>query len=109
MSDYPNTWFRAILELDIGDTDREEFSRAWQRMAVIVAQQPANLMQSLNIDAEQPSTAYIVSDWTDREHFREFSSNPDHETQVAELKKLCRAVSMTQMHNIITVAPASSK
>lgn len=97
-----HTVFRVVLEVDIGDRPREAFLAAWQRMAAAAAQEAANLSQSLSVDAERPSTFYILSDWTDRDEFRRFSTSPHHDEHVTDLKAMGRTVSMTQMLQVLT-------
>ncbi len=96
------TVFRVVLQVDIGDRSPEEFRTAWQRMAAAAAREPANLAQSLSVDATTPSTFYILSEWTDREQFRRFSTSPGHDEHVADLRAMGRTVALTQMHQVLT-------
>ena len=94
--------FRVVLEVDIGDGSREDFYTAWRRMAAVAAAEPANLTQSLSVDAARPSRFYIVSEWTDRDEFRRFATSPGHDENVAGLTAMGRTVAMSQMHQVLT-------
>ncbi len=94
--------FRVVLEVDIGDRPRADFLAAWQRMAALAADEPANLTQSLSVDAERPSRYFIVSEWTARDEFFRFSASPEHDSEVAELKSMGTTVGFDQMHQLLT-------
>ncbi|MDQ7907424.1 antibiotic biosynthesis monooxygenase family protein [Phytohabitans sp. ZYX-F-186] len=89
--------FRVMLRFTITEGTETAFERVWFGIAERVRGTPGNLEQWLMRDAEDPSTYYLISDWTDETRFREFERSAGHAADRASLTPFRYGVSMSTM------------
>ncbi|MEV4441754.1 antibiotic biosynthesis monooxygenase family protein [Streptomyces sp. NPDC049577] len=90
--------FRVMLRMEIKPGQEAAFEREWHAGTDAVTGHPANLGQWLSRSADEESTYYIVSDWTDEPRFRAFEQSPEHLEHRARLHPFRSAGSFHTMH-----------
>jgi heme-degrading monooxygenase HmoA len=98
--------FRVLLSMDVRADQTNEFERAWTAIAESIAEQPANLSQSLMRSNEEASRYHILSDWTDEESFRVFELSEAHVAYRARLAPYRSGVTITTMHVVGEISVA---
>ncbi|GGO97265.1 antibiotic biosynthesis monooxygenase family protein [Wenjunlia tyrosinilytica] len=69
---------RIMLRVVIRPGAGPDFERAWTRLAAQIAENPANLGQSLARSRSETDVYYVTSDWVDAERFRAFERSARH-------------------------------
>lgn len=82
----PGGAFRVLVNFRIDLVAADEFERAWSEVAAEVEQVAGYVGQWLMCDYADPSSYYIMSEWTDRDSFLAFEAGARHERH----KKLLR-------------------
>jgi heme-degrading monooxygenase HmoA len=89
--------YRVLLRMQVVPGQDERFERAWREGAGIIAEEPANVAQSLSRCDAEPGIYYIVSDWLDEPAFRAYEASERHRRHRARLHPYRSAGSMTTM------------
>lgn len=89
--------FRVMLRFTVNEGTEDAFEKVWFGIAERVRDTPGNIEQWLMRDAEDPSTYYLISDWTDEPRFRVFERSPEHAADRASLTPFRYGVSMSTM------------
>jgi heme-degrading monooxygenase HmoA len=89
--------FRVLLRMQAVQGREQDFESTWLEIGATVAGQPGNLGQWLMTGAEEPGVFYIISDWVDETHFRDFEHGPVNTENRRRLRPVRASVSMTTM------------
>src|SRR5215216_2620750 len=81
----PDSVFRVLLRFEIKPGLGSEFEQAWRSIGGVITDHPANLGQWLAKGTDEEDIYYVISDWVDEPHFREFEHSDAH---VEHRKKL---------------------
>lgn len=100
--------FRVTLTMEIVPGREAEFERTWFAIGDAVTGHPANIGQWLSRSAEQESTYYIVSDWTDEPSFRAFEQSEGHLEHRKRLHPLRASGSMRTMNVVAHLTGAAA-
>lgn len=92
--------FRVLLRLQINPGMERQFEATWLQIGDAIARQPAIRSQWLLRSAQEPSTYYIISDWTDEQQFRAFETSAEHLEHRKLLNPYRCGVSMTTMRAV---------
>ena len=84
---------RTILTMNVREGSEEAFEAAWARAAVVIAAVPGQLRQQLMVDARDPRSYSIVSDWTDRDSVDAFGRSSARETLTEALREMRQGAS----------------
>jgi len=98
--------FRVMLTMSIHPGREDEFEAAWQGGAAVLAAEPANLGHTLARSAEEPSTYYITSEWTDETSFRTYENSAAHLEHRAKLHPYRSGGAMATMTVVHDLGPA---
>ena len=101
--------FRVELTMHIHPGKEDEFEKTWLSIGDAVTGHPANLGQWLSRSDEEPGTYIIVSDWLDEPRFREFEKSERHLEHRKRLHPLRAGGTMTTMHVVHHLPPASAR
>jgi len=86
--------YRVLLRMEVRPGLEEQFERAWSDGARTIAEEPANVAQTLSRGAD---AYYIVSDWTDEESFLDYEGSERHLVHRSRLHPYRASGSMTTM------------
>lgn len=95
--------YRVLLRMQVVPGQEEPFERAWHDGAGTIAQEPANVGQTLSRCDDEAGVYYIVSDWVDEPSFRAYETSARHQEHRARLHPYRSAGSMTTMTVIDTL------
>lgn len=99
--------FRVLLRMQ-AVADREgDFESAWLEVGARVADQPGNLGQWLMRSHDEPGVFYVMSDWVDEAHFRDFEHGDVNAGNRRRLQAVRASVSMTTMR-VVRFMPCST-
>jgi heme-degrading monooxygenase HmoA len=70
--------FRVLLRMEIRPGSEAEFESAWLEVGRRIAQEPANLGQTLVRCVEEPGVYVVLTDWVDEQAFRTFELGDAH-------------------------------
>lgn len=101
--------FRVILRMEIQQGKGPEFEAVWLSVGRIIADQPANLGQSLARATEEPDVYYVVTDWTDEPAFRSFETSEAHVDHRRRLQPFRRAGTMTVTEVVHQLPPTAGE
>lgn len=93
--------YRVLLRMQVLPGLEAQFERAWAEGARTIADEPANVAQTLSRGED---AYYIVSDWTDEASFRDYEVSDRHQVHRARLHPYRSAGSMTTMTVVGTLA-----
>lgn len=85
---------RVILTVDIKRGEEAEFEREFQDVARRVRGAAGMLGQTLCRDTNAASRYIVVSDWSNREQFRQFETSPEQDEATAPVRKHRSSVQM---------------
>ena len=100
--------FRVVLRMEIKPGAESDFERTWLEVGDSVTSHPANLGQWLSRSDEGPGVYYIVSDWVDEPHFREFETSNRHLEHRKKLHPFRSGGSMDTQHVVAHLRGAAS-
>jgi heme-degrading monooxygenase HmoA len=105
--------FRVLLRMGIRPGMEQEFEQTWHRVGSAIVQHPANLGHWLCRSTEQHSTDedsvyYIISDWVDEPHFREFEHSAAHVEHRTKLHPFRSSGSMATMRVVYEMTGAAA-
>ncbi|WP_214321481.1 antibiotic biosynthesis monooxygenase family protein [Nonomuraea sediminis] len=89
--------FRVLLRFEINPGMEKGFEDTWLSIGSVITGDPGNLGQWLMRDAEEQSVYYVMSDWLDEKHFREFEHSAAHVEHRTKLHPYRRGGSMQTM------------
>lgn len=98
--------YRVLLRMEIVPGREEQFEQVWRDGARTIAEEPANVGQTLLRGDEEDGTYYIVSDWVDERSFREYETSERHQHHRARLHPYRSAGTMTTMTYVAGLAGA---
>lgn len=100
--------FRVLLRMEaVAGRDRD-FVSTWLEVGALVAGQPGNLGQWLMQGHEESGVFYVMSDWVDEAHFRDFEHGDVNTGNRRRLEAVRTYVSMTTMR-VIRFIPSSAQ
>lgn len=89
--------YRVLLRMQIVPGREEQFEQVWRDGAGTIAEEPANVAQTLSRSDGEAGVYYIASDWTDERSFREYEVSERHREHRAKLHPYRSEGSMTTM------------
>lgn len=89
--------FRVLLRMQAVAGRESDFESTWLEVGALVACQPGNLGQWLMRSQDDPSAFYVMSDWVDEAHFRDFEHGEVNAGNRRMLQAVRTSVSMTTM------------
>lgn len=101
--------FRVLLRAEIAEGREKEFEEAWRQVGEVITGQSANLGQWLMRSHDEPGVYYIISDWTDEEHFRAFERSEAHVGHRSKLQPFRTKGSMVTTDIVAEMAKAGAR
>lgn len=89
--------FRVLLRMQAVDGRESDFESTWLEAGTLVASQPGNRGQWLMRSEDEPGAFYVMSDWVDEAHFRNFEHGEVNARNRWLLQGVRTGVSMTTM------------
>ncbi|MPY48853.1 antibiotic biosynthesis monooxygenase family protein [Streptomyces acidicola] len=108
MPDNDGELFRVLLRFEINPGMEADFERTWLSIGNVITGHPANLGQRLMRSAEEESVYYVISDWVDEKHFREFEHSDAHVEHRTKLHPYRRGGAMHIMSGVHFLPSASA-
>lgn len=99
--------FRVLLRMQAVAGRESDFESTWLGVGAVVASQPGNLGQWLMRSQDEPDVFYIMSDWADEAHFRDFEHGEVNAGNRRRLQPVRTSVSMTTMR-VVRFIPSSA-
>ncbi|WP_406379451.1 antibiotic biosynthesis monooxygenase family protein [Streptomyces sp. NBC_01618] len=98
--------FRVILRMEIFPGKGPEFERVWLEVGKVIAEQPANLGQTLMRAAKEEDVYYVLTDWHDESSFRDFERSEAHVGHRRRISPFRRTGQMILTQAVFDLRPA---
>jgi heme oxygenase (mycobilin-producing) len=99
--------FRVLLRMQAAAGRESDFESAWLEVGALVASQPGNRGQWLMRGHDEPGVFYVMSDWVDEAHFRDFEHGDVNAGNRRRLQAVRTSVAMTTMR-VVRFIPRSA-